>query len=180
MNDKQVAKHGDIFRWSWNEETRKSKKLSERAGTLYWCCSRICVFKEDNKFWDTYCGGSDYNNDKRFTIEQAETMLDLKYVANFDDLEISQPYKRAYYDDKDCVDLNHANSSRGNFYIKKGAKKSIDKMSLVLERAIEDAKSEAERAKRRLVQLTEELNKLSEDSNFCIPSDVSLFDFRGA
>ena len=136
------AKVGDIYRWTWNEKTLKKLDYKNNSGTMYWCSSCICVFKEDGMFWDTYWGGDDYSHDKRFTEAEAKDKLSLEYIGNFDDLVEAGEQERAYYEDKDCVDISHANRSRGGFYIRKGAVKSLDKMRRILNRNLTKLKKE--------------------------------------
>jgi hypothetical protein len=167
---------GDIYRWAWNAAALKEREHKNEAGTMYWCCSRICVFKDDEKFWDTYWGGNDYNHDKRFSIKDANTMLDLQYLGNFSDLEKANKSDRAYYEDKDCVDLSHANSSRGNFYIRKGAKKSLDKMRRVMKRNLAKLQRDADCAQKAADRIRTEIDILSEESYLPTLDGVALTD----
>lgn len=172
MNKPKV---GDIYRWGWNKETLRELDYKREAGTLYHCCSRICVFQEDEKFWDTFWGGKG-QHDKRFSIKDANQKLDLRYVANFSELEEAHPYARAYYKDSDCVDLSHSNSSRGNFYIRKNAKKSAEKIRRIVERNIKKLEGDAQYAQNRLNDMKRELDGLTEESCISIIRDVALTD----
>jgi len=157
-------KIGDIFRWSWNKATLKEREPENKSGTMYWCCSRICIFREDNMFWDTYWGGNDYSHDKRFSIKDANTMLDLKFIGNFADLKKADKSERAYYEDRDCVDISHAKSSRENFYIRKDAKKSLDKMRRVMKRKLAKLQRDADYAQQEADRIREEIDTLSLES----------------
>lgn len=165
---------GDIYRWSWNEVTLKKLENEKHSGTLYWCCSRICVFKDDKQYWDTYWGGS-YNNDKRFSIDDAKEKLELDYLGNFSELQEANKSERAYYEDSDCVYISHANSSRAGFYIRKGAVKSLDKMKRVSMRKLKRLQSIVRSASSDVIILKKEIDSLDIDSHiYC--SDVSLND----
>lgn len=172
MNKPKV---GDIFRWSWNEKSRKQYEDKASAGTLYWCCSRICVFEEDGRFWDTYWSSCRSEN-RRFTIEEADDKLELKYVGNFADLIEARSSERAYYEDKDCVDISHANMSRGGFYLRKGAAKSLDKMRKVMKRNIRKLQYDADYAQRQVNEMKKELETLSLESHVRTIEDVDLTD----
>lgn len=166
-------KNGDIYRWSWNDSEYDKKELQVQSGTLYWCCSRIGIVDEDYLI-DTYWGyGSD---NKFFTKEQCEDKLDLVYVGNMGELENADPSQRAYYLDEDCVDLNHPNSTRGNFYIRKGAKKNLDKMKRVLQREIRDKEESIEYVLSQIKNSKDLLQELTEDSNMYLDKETCLSD----
>lgn len=172
MKDPKV---GDIFRWKWNAKTLKERDNQKLACTLYWCCSQICVFKDDGKFWDTYWGG-DSGHDSSFRMEDVEKRLSLKYVGNFDDLVKSNKSERAYYKDEDCVDINHANRRTGGFYLRKGAKKSFDKMQRIMKRNLKQLQSDADYAQRAVKALESKIDDLSVESSLTIIDGVSLND----
>jgi hypothetical protein len=119
-------KDGDIFHWSYKDER------GDRTA-MYWCKSRIAVVK-DGYLQDTYwhSGASTY-----WKLGEVEQLLNLEFIANFADIEKQQEYMSEDYDDADCLNLNHANSSKGNFYIRKGAKRSAAKMKEVINHKIE-------------------------------------------
>jgi hypothetical protein len=167
-----MLKEGDIYRWSWNEKTLDSKQLEQQSGTLYWCCSRIGIVK-NGELVDTFWHG---NENKSFTEEQIKEKLDIKFVANIDDLEKAEPYVQALDLDKDCVDLNHPNSTRGNFYIRKGAKKNLNKMKKVLRREISITESQLKYQLSSLEAKKKALEVLSEDSYLFVSSDIPLED----
>lgn len=169
-------KTGDIYRWSWNIKTLKEREHKNSAGTMYWCCSKICVFKDDGMFWDTYWGGSDFNHDKRFSIKEANTMLDLEYLGNFDSLIAANKTDRAYYKDSDCVNLSHANSSSGNFYLRKGAVKSLEKMRKVMKRNLRKLQHDADYAQREADRLKSQIDEITEDSCISVLEGVSITD----
>lgn len=165
--------NGDIYRWSWNDNEYDKRKHQISSGTLYWCCSKIGIVDEDYLV-DTYWGNTSDN--KFFSKEKALEILDLTYVGNMNDLIEADPKQRAYYLDEDCVDLNHPNSSRGNFYIRKGAKKNLYKMKRVLQREIRDKESSIEYVLSQIRTSKALLEELTEDSNMYIDRDTSLCD----
>lgn len=119
----------DIVRWGYTQDELKRRKDGDNGGTTYWCCSRIAVF-DGERFIDTYWYGTSDN--KSFAVEDiGKTHEIYKYVGNFDDLDkqgdyVKSEYLERYYKLEDIVNLNHANNSRGNLYLRKGAKKDIN------------------------------------------------------
>lgn len=112
---------GDIFRWRYKDEKPSDLGPYKR----YHCKSQICVAKNGmlrDTYWHT--GGSD----EAWTYEVAQETLCLEYIGNFSDLQKTDEGKAEFYDDADCVNLNHPNSSRGNFYLRNGAARSRVKM----------------------------------------------------
>lgn len=114
-----TLREGDIYRWSYSEPG------DDREYGRYHCCSRIAVVKGD-RLWDTYWS-STFGDGRSFGLRDLER-LELTFVANFADLEKADEGQADYYDDADIVNLNHSNSTRGNFYLRKGAKRSAAKM----------------------------------------------------
>jgi hypothetical protein len=143
-------KDRDIFHWRYRDEKRHSDYLS------YWAKSRICVAR-DGKLLDTF---SDYSPTIASSCEEAAEKLVLTYVANFCELENQREYMKDYYDDADCVNLNHSNSSRGNFYIRKDAKRSEQKMREAIAYKIEQEESAIRVATLHIESLRKELAKI--------------------
>jgi hypothetical protein len=135
-------KDGDIFRWSYKDEQPEHRREWGR----YHCKSCIAVAKA-GMLHDTYWhyspekvgGGMD---GARWTYDEAVDRIHLEPVGNLAELEKKEEWHAAYYDDADCVNLNHSNSSRNNFYIRKGAQRSREKMLAVLAERIRQSESE--------------------------------------
>jgi len=170
-------KKGDIYRWSYNQSYIEKNQIKIDAGTLYWCSSRIGVIDTDkSNLWlvDTYWGSGSHC--KIFNDERIDEILDIVFVANFEDLEKAIPISRAYYLDDDCVDLNHPNSSSGNFYLRKGAKKSIEKMTKVIARKKHDLEISIKSELRTIKSLEKDLLDVNEDTLIYAVDDISLED----
>jgi hypothetical protein len=75
-------------------------------------------------------------------------------------LERAKEYQADYYDDADIVNLNHSNSSRDNFYLRKGAKKSQAKMLEVARRNLERSQSNERAAANLSSDLTEAIRRI--------------------
>lgn len=145
---------GDVFRWRYKDE--KPEQLG--AWGRYHCKSQIAIAK-DGRLQDTYWGTS-YGSHKGWSYADAERDLELRRLGNLSELEKRPEYEAVYFDDADCVDLSHANSSKGNFYVRKGAARSRDKMRATLverisrfERDISFAQSRLERAREQLASI---------------------------
>ena len=139
-------KDGDIFRWSYREPA-----TGMLADYKYHCCSRIAVARNGH-LRDTYWHGG---SDGRFFGPDDLPRLDLTYLGNFADLDNVGEWQANYYADADIVDINHANSTRGNFYLRKGAKRCAAKM-------LEAARyklAEKESAARYAASIAEELRQ---------------------
>tara|TARA_R110000782_G_scaffold256111_1_gene345001 strand:- start:1098 stop:1634 length:537 start_codon:yes stop_codon:yes gene_type:complete len=161
-------KNGDIFQWSYNEE--HIKNIGGYTSTTYWCCSRIGVFN-DGYLRDTFWSSG--SSDKSFSVESIKNKLEVKFLSNEDDLVKSDPSMRAYYLDEDCVDLNHSNSTRGNFYIRKGAVKNLEKMERILRREKADHQYSIKSTLRSIELLEKELKNVTEDT-FVSPRKDSI------
>lgn len=165
---------GDIYRWSWNDAMLKRLDYKNNAGTLYWCCSRIGVVR-NGILIDTYWGENNQHN-KTFNRDEAIEKLAIQFAANFSDLKSAQPSDQAYYLDGDCIDLNHPNSTRGNFYIRKDAAKNLNKMTRILNRK----KLNLERKLKQIaweIELAEkDILSITADSYIYCDKDISLND----
>ena len=115
---------GDVFRWSYSDPD-----TDQRAYGSYHCCSRIAIVRK-GLLRDTYWMiGDSFASDgtRTFRIEDLHK-LELTRLGNMADLERVPEYQANYYADADIVDLNHANLTRGNFYLRKGAIRNQAKM----------------------------------------------------
>ena len=167
-------KDGDIYRWRYSDSQLKDMDYKIDAGTLYWCCSQICVFK-NGKFVDTYWTTSDTHNN-RFEASDVPGKYIVEYVENFDNLIKANKQDRAYYNDSDCVDISHANMTGGGFYIRKGAKKSLEKMAKIMNRKIYKLQRDISYAESQLESAKKELLGLTIDSRLHVTEEVSLYD----
>ena len=158
-------REGDIVVWWFTEKELKRRNHGNNGGTTYWSASQIAVF-EDGRFWDTYWVSNHYN--KNFTPESIGDTHKVKFIANFDELDkidySSCEYLSKMYDESDIVNLNHANSSRGNLYLRKGAKKKINIIKESYERKIAELKSKIDHWKWTLEQTEKEFENLTEDN----------------
>jgi len=138
---------GDIYHWHYKND---ADYLS------YWCCSRIGVVR-NGMLVDTFWHGSD---NKSWPIEEALEKLELTYIGNFNDLEKAPEWYADYYDAADCINLNHSNSTSGNFYIRKGAKRSAEKIRASINAKIEERKRDIKSAEWAIECAGKELAKL--------------------
>lgn len=143
-------KEGDIFRWSYREPG------DDRDYGRYHCCSRIAVMTK-GRLIDTFWGSM--SDARSFGIDDLPR-LELTYLGNFADLEKTDEWKAEYYDDADIVNLNHSNSSRNNFYLRKGAKRSQAKMLEVAHYKLDRAESKKRSAEHDAERLRETIAKI--------------------
>lgn len=154
---------GDIVRWY---------SMSEDA-YRHWCKSQIAIF-EGGRFVDTFWHGS--ADSCTFKPEDIGVKVEItEEVGNFSDLVKIEKYYSNRYDSKDWVNLNHANNSSGNTFIRKGAKVSIDKLTLAYQRHIEHYKSKVEWYTSQRDRLQGYLDEgLTEESYMPCDSDVHV------
>ena len=154
---------GDIVKWSYTSYKLKSLRDGDNGGTTYWCCSRIAIFNGE-RFVDTYWYGSD---NRSFGVDDIGDTHEVKYVANLDELVLQNDYVRyddltRYYNREDIVDLNHPNNSRGNLYLRKGAKKDINIIRKSLEEKRDNIEANIKYAKISLSDIQEKIASLDD------------------
>jgi len=169
-------KEGDIFRWQYNHKTLLKMNDGDNGGTTYWCKSQIAIVNKDGLLCDTYWGYSNFDS-LRFSSDQVKEKLDLKFIANINDLVKSDIIERAYYLDADCVDLNHPNSTIGNFYIRKGAVKNLEKINRLLDRGIKKVEKEISYQLSQIESMKSAKKELTSESRLhVLPNDLNLND----
>lgn len=139
------VREGDIFLWTYRDPG------DDRQWGRYHCCSRIAIADSRGRLRDTYWSGAD---GRTFGPDDFPR-LELKYLGNLSELETVKEYEANYYDDADIVDLNHSNSTRGNFYLRKGAQRSAKKMIESAQRKLEQAELDERMAVDRANRLRE-------------------------
>lgn len=148
---------GDVYRWYYRDP-----KTNAGAWGDYHCCSRIAIVNR-GRLRDTYWQiGESFSDGRSFSIEDLPK-LELERLANLSELLPAKEYESDYYDDADIVNLNHSNSTRGNFYLRRGARRSREKM-LEVARANLNLSLQQERSAARLSEeLRETIAKLEAD-----------------
>lgn len=163
--------NGDIFRWSYNKKWLEIKKDGNNNGTTYWAVSRIAIVDGDYLI-DTYSSSMNQS----FTKEMIDERLELVFIANMNDIEEACKSDRAYYMDADCIDISHANSWGMNFYLKKGAKKSLSKMEKVIKRKKYKIEHSIEYQLQEIKRLESDLLTLNEDTYICSSKETPMAD----
>lgn len=151
MEVETSLREGDIFRWHYREPG------DDRNYGRYHCCSCIAIVDRSGRLRDTFWS---YGGDGRSFGSDDLAKLDLTYLGNMSDLEKASEYQADYYDDEDIVNLNHSNSTRDNFYLRKGAKRSAKKMLQVAHRKLEKAKSDERMAALKAEQLSTAIRQI--------------------
>ena len=162
-------KEGDVFSWSY-------KETDYNSSTQYWCCSRTGVVASNGLMYDTFWGIGINDNGRVFVQEDVDSKIDVTLLANLNDYEFCKKEDRAYYDDKDFLDLSNSNNGNRFFYLRKGAVKSLDKMRKILERNIKDAEYKLTSAQHNLEWEKRKLEDLTLDSYVWARDGVSMED----
>ena len=161
-------KEGDVFTWSY-------KETDYNISTQYWCCSRTGVVASNGLMYDTFWGIGINSEGTRFNLEDLESEIEVKYIANLNDYELSRKEDQCYYDDKDLLNLSNSNN-RGIYYLRKGVVKSLNKMKKILERNIKDAEQKLKSAQNSLEWEKRQLEEITTDSYVCAREGVSVAD----
>lgn len=151
METEIILREGGIFRWRYREPG------DDRSYGRYHCCSCIGIVDPSGRLRDTFWS---HGGDGRSFGKDDLPKLDLTYLGNMSDLEKASEYQADYYDDEDIVNLNHSNSTRDNFYLRKGAKRSAKKMLQVAQRKLEKAKSDERMAALKAEQLSTAIHQI--------------------
>lgn len=160
-------KQGDIFSWWY-------KEVDCNSSTQYWCCSQTGFVANNGVLYDTYWGLG-INNGRHFDIEDVDTKIEIKFIANLNDYEKCRKGDQCYYDDKDFLNLSHSNNS-GVYYLRKGVIKSLSKMRKILERNVKQAEYKAKSAQRDVEDKKRKLEELTVESYVWAMDGVSVED----
>lgn len=145
-------KVGDHFHWEYNDSV-----VVEQYS--YWCKSQMCVwdghfFKD--LFWSMGTGSESY------TVPAGAVMF--SFMGNINDYEEWPEKELKYYDDVDILNRSHPNHSKnwGNcFFIKKGAKRSREKIKEHLMYKLEEADYKIKSATWDKLKAQEDLDNLN-------------------
>lgn len=156
--------NGDVYTWSY--------KNVENMFEPYHCRSCIGIVR-GLSLEDTFWGDSDYKN--TFSQSDCFKLLDLVYLGNINDYIPCAGYERSWYDDKDLLDLSHSNC-KDQFYRKKDAVKSKEKMLKVLKRMALQQRKEYQYALSNYDRLMNQI-KSEKDLEYIMPSrDICVDD----
>jgi len=145
---------GDVFRWSYRDPNTDNRQWGS-----YHCCSCLAIVHNGllrDTFWQI---GMSFSDGKSFVIGDLPK-LDLTRLGNLADFDKAPEYQADYHDDADIMNLNHSNSSRGNFYLRKFALRSQKKMLEMARYKLENSESAERSAARKSEQLREAIAKI--------------------
>jgi len=149
-------KENDVYSFTYKSE------VIEDMFMPYHCFDRQLVVKKGFAgvlgLYDTYW--SSYSVSKVFTVEEALEKGKLKFKCNLDNVEEINKYELVYYDDKDIFDLSYQHKGYKRFVLKKGAKRSKEKMMAVIKSRIEEAVSQIKYLERDIESLKEKEQNL--------------------
>lgn len=145
-------KENDVFRFTWNEETRK-----ESSRDLGHCFDGILIARvHENiaRLVDTYWSSGD---SKVFTLEDALKKGKLTRLCNLDEMENIQENQTQYFADEDIVTLRIHAGHRTQYLIKKGTLRSKDKIIESIKAKISDEERNIRFAEHSISRLRESL-----------------------
>jgi len=150
-------KEGDVFYFHYKPEIEKKRFFAyERFdGQL------IAKKYTDGSIYlqDTYWGPF-YPSNRIFTPEEAEEEGTLEYRFNLNEVRIGHESDLEYYDDNDVFLFNYQHGEYRKVYVRKGAKRSKEKMLEVVNRKIKDKKREIKKSIGELTKLIERRLKI--------------------
>ncbi len=166
-------KIGDVYLFQWNQEQWDKQSYN---GSLNHCFEGLLVVMEGHT-WnretekydkglmliDTYWGVNREENNKRFSLKEAQEKGSLEYYCNLNEIEEIKNYNLDDYADEDLFRLHdqHACVERCVYWYKKrGAKKSPQKKIEVLRGKINKEKSSIEYSVRSIECMSAEIKKL--------------------
>lgn len=153
VSDTQVSiqpKDGDVYRFAYSQAEWERARSGLGHGDLHWAFDGQLVYR-DGLLCDTYWGlGWRGDTGRRFTVAEATTRGELKFVCNLNDVEKIPDHEYPLYAEGDAFNLSHQHGCYKHFVRRKGAKKSPDLMRAAVHRKVADAHSELERAARNL------------------------------
>lgn len=134
-------KNMDVFSFRFNAEYVKKESYP------YHCFDGTLIAKKfhDGKIRlvDTY-----WTSDSRvFTLSDALKKGTLNFICNLDEVTAATKDIYNYYNDEDCITLFIHAGYRNQYYLKRGAERSKEKMISVLTSKIEDANRQIESLK---------------------------------
>lgn len=144
---------GDHFLWQYDETVNVGQYS-------YWCKSRMCIW--DGKyfkdlFWSMGEGSESYS------LPEEGVML--QFIGNINEYEECNEHEMKYYEDSDILNRCHSNHSKGwgnCFFIKKGAKRSREKIKQYLLYKREDAEYRIRSATRDKMEAEKDLDNLND------------------
>jgi hypothetical protein len=143
-----MPKKNDVCKWSF----KKSVSYLD-----YWCKSQIAIY-DGEKWKDTYWG---FDSTSNATVYPDR--VEMQHLGNLDDYTACHEYDFDYYADSDCLNISHANLSRGH-YLRKDAVKSVEKIRKVLESHLKSEESKMRQAQLRIESIKNKLSNVTVDS----------------
>lgn len=149
----ETLREGDVYRWRYLEPG------NDGSWGRYHCRSCIAIV-HNGRLYDTFWQiGDSFSDGKSFAADDLSD-LELTRLGNLAELDKAPEYQADYYDDADIVNLNHSNSPKGNFYLRKGAKRSRDKMEAVARQRFAEAESDFHTARRRMEEIGKIIDRI--------------------
>lgn len=151
-------REGDVFRFIYNEH-----ELAKRFMPYHCFDGQLVAVLVDGDMLltDTYWSHQLRGGDGRtFTPDDAQKQGAISFVCNLNDVEFTSKSAFDYYDDVDVFDLSYQHHCYGMYALRKGAKRSKDKMIDTVTANIESARRDLQDAVNRLESLAVKLHEI--------------------
>lgn len=154
----------DVFRFRYHEDEKREWGWDGR----YHCFDGTLKadVRDDGSITlrDTFWGDS---TSRCFTPEEAQQKGALTFVCNLDEVDPIKEHNTVYYDDEDVFTLYIHSGYQNEYYLRRGAERSPEKMRAVLMQQEESAKLAISSAERDLETIAHKRQLLEEgDTSF--------------
>lgn len=152
-------KIGDVFKIdrpdSWKEKDRQWHHTMECYGVIIESGSKVLLC-------DTYWGINRRDTySKCWEIEDiGKDVVIIEYLGNLNNYNQTKEYDLDYYDDKDIMLITSQHACTKQFYLRKNAQKSTEKMKSVIKEKIEKNLRDIEYAENAIERLNEALERV--------------------
>lgn len=155
-NETIPARDGDVYRFAYNQS-----EYEKARGDLNWCFDGQLVCR-NGQLHDTYWGLERHGDTGRsFSVAEAQAQGLLRFVCNLNDVEKIQEYEYPLYADGDAFNLSHQHSCYKYYVKRRGAKKDQQLMLDALNRKVQNARDDIDRAVRNLEYAVERRQQLT-------------------
>lgn len=161
-NPLEQVKLGDIFRFHYSEEQAAKRHMPYHCfdGQLVAVeCERNGIILLDSYWLYQFQPRGD---GRRFTVDQAQQEGELTFVCNLNEVEKVDKGTTQYFDDGDVFDLSYQHHCYPYFAIRKGAKRSQEKMRRVVAEKVSEERRKIESAASQIEWLGRQLQKIED------------------
>ena len=144
------AKDGDVYRFSYSQESWERAKTRMGGGDLNWCFDGQLICR-DGLLCDTYWGLSWGGDGGRyFTVAEALAAGTLEFVCNINDTEKIREDELQLYAEGDAFNLSHQHGCYRYFVKRTGVRKDKDRLRTAVHQKVHAAREAVAAAVRNL------------------------------